>query len=53
MPIEFQNFHFLAVHDPGDNPDFGGLDWTTWYVYFDLTGAGWKVAGMSTDSYAP
>lgn len=49
IPTEFQNFHYLAVHDPGDQ----NLDWVTWYVFFDLEPGGWKIAGLSVDSYAP
>ncbi len=53
IPTEFQNFHYLAVHDPGDQAGGEGLDWITWYVYFDLTPQGWRIAALSVDSYSP
>ena len=31
-----RNFDYVAVHDPGDDPQYAGLDWVTWYVYFDM-----------------
>lgn len=53
LPVEFQNFHYIAYHDPGDDPNVDGLDWLTWYVFFDWTGSGWGVVGMSVDGWAP
>ncbi|MDF1595611.1 MAG: hypothetical protein P1T08_05900 [Acidimicrobiia bacterium] len=53
VPVLFRNFHFVAVHDPGDDPAYGGLDWITWYVYFDVVDGLPVVAGMSVDMWAP
>lgn len=53
LPVPFQNLHYLAFHDPGDDPSYDGLDWTTWYVHFEPLGGGWVVVGMSLDRWAP
>lgn len=53
LPVPFQNLHYLAYHDPGDDPSYDGLDWTTWYVHFEPLGGGWVVVGMSLDRWAP
>ncbi len=53
IPEEFQNFHFIAIHDPGDNPDFDGLDWMTWYVFIELTPDGPQVVGLLLDQWQP
>ena len=53
IPAEFQNFDYVAFHDPGDDPNVAGLDWLTWYVFFDWTGSSWTLVGMSVDGWAP
>ena len=53
VPTEFENLHFVAVKDPGDNPDYGGMDWYTWYVYFTYENDVPVVLGMSIDAWAP
>lgn len=50
---ELAGFHHVTVFDPGDDPSFDGLDWSTWYVYLDREPDGWKVVGLSTDVWAP
>ncbi|MEX1043699.1 MAG: hypothetical protein WD020_03585, partial [Acidimicrobiia bacterium] len=53
-PSIFTNLHYLSVHDPGDDPQVSGLDWRTVYAYFDWTpGNGWRLRGLSFDSWAP
>lgn len=53
-PAIFTNLHYLSVFDPGDDPNVGGLDWRTVYAYFDWTpGNGWRLRGLSFDSWAP
>lgn len=53
-PSIFTNLHYLSVHDPGDDPQVNGLDWRTVYAYFDWTpGNGWRLRGLSFDSWAP
>ena len=53
IPQEFANYHYVAVHDPGDDPQYEGLDWVTWYVYLDYSEARPVVVGMSVDSWGP
>ena len=49
----FANFVWVAVHDPGDNPDFGGLDWRTWLIYLELDGDTPKVVGVQEHGWEP
>ncbi len=53
IPFEFQSFHYVGVHDPGDNPDYGGLDWITWYVSIDYEDGEPVIAGLTVDMWAP
>ena len=53
IPTPFRNFNYIAVHDPGDDPRYAGLDWVTWYVYFDLVDGLPKVVAFSVDMWAP
>jgi hypothetical protein len=53
IPEKFQGVNYLAIYDPGDNPDFAGLDWSTWYVYFVLHDDEPVIVGLSTDEWAP
>ena len=49
----FANFVWIAVHDPADNPDFGGLDWRTWLIYLELDGDTPKVVGVQEHGWVP
>lgn len=42
----FANFPWLAVHDPGDNEELGGLDWSTWLVFMEMEADGPKIVGL-------
>jgi hypothetical protein len=53
IPVPFQNFHFVSFFDPGDDPDFGGLDWWTWLVFFDIEDGQAVIAGMAPAAWAP
>jgi hypothetical protein len=53
IPAKFTGVHYVAFYDPGDNPDFGGLDWSTWYVYVTLRDGEPVIVGLSTDEWAP
>ncbi len=53
IPFEFQNFNFFTVYDPGDDPDFGGLDWTIWYVSIDYEDGRPVIVGLTLDEWAP
>ncbi|MBT8213624.1 MAG: hypothetical protein KJP12_00240, partial [Acidimicrobiia bacterium] len=53
VPDDLKAAHFVAFKDPGDNPDFGGLDWYAWYVYVVYEDGEPKVLAMSNDAWAP
>ncbi|MBT8212807.1 MAG: SH3 domain-containing protein, partial [Acidimicrobiia bacterium] len=53
VPFELKNAHFVAFHDPGDNPQFSGIDWYAWYVYVTYESGEPRVLAMSTDAWAP
>ncbi len=42
----FANFPWVAIHDPGDNAELGGLDWSTWLVFLEMEEDGPKVVGL-------
>jgi len=48
-----QGFHFVSVLDPGDNPEFDGLDWTLWHVSIDYEDNKPVVVGMTYDEWSP
>ncbi len=53
VPTEFANFNWMVVHDPGDDPDYGGLDWETWYVMVDYEDGRPVVVGMVYNAWHP
>jgi hypothetical protein len=53
LPAEFTGFPFVTVFDPGDNPEYGGLDWTTWMVSFSYEEGDLRVVGLTLDEWAP
>jgi len=53
IPFTLRSFNYVGVHDPGDNPDYGGLDWVTWYVSVDYENGAPVVVGMTIDQWAP
>lgn len=53
IPFEFRGFNYVAVYDPGDNPEYGGLDWTTWYVSIDYEDGEPVIVGLTVDMWAP
>jgi len=53
IPFELAGFNYVGVYDPGDNPDYGGLDWTIWYVSFDYEDGQPVVVGLTLDQWSP
>jgi hypothetical protein len=53
IPFTLQSFNYIGVHDPGDNPEFGGLDWVTWYVSIDHEDGAPVIVGLTVDMWAP
>jgi hypothetical protein len=53
IPTPFRGFHYLTVFDPGDDPQYEGMDWLTYYLYFDIVDGEPLVVGLSVDMWAP
>lgn len=53
IPFEFEGFHFVSVYDPGDDEQYGGLDWTAWYVSIDYEDGEPVVVGMTVNEWSP
>ena len=53
IPFELRSFYYVGVHDSGDDPDFGGLDWITWYVSIDYEDGEPVIVGLTVDMWAP
>ena len=53
IPFEFQSFNYIGVHDSGDNPDYGGIDWVTWYISIDYEEGEPVIVGMTLDMWSP
>ncbi|CAN5889107.1 hypothetical protein BH23ACT5_BH23ACT5_20740 [soil metagenome] len=53
IPTEFGGFSFVTVHDPGDDPQYEGLDWTGWIVSLAFEDGQIKVVGLTLDEWAP
>ena len=37
-PAEYTNINFYAIHNPGNDPSYGGLDWRTWLAGVEYVG---------------
>lgn len=53
IPTELVGFNYVGVYDPGDNPDYRGLDWIVWYVSFDYQNGRPLVVGLTLDNWSP
>jgi hypothetical protein len=53
IPNQLSGFNYVGVYDPGDVPDFGGLDWIVWYVSFDYSDGEPVVVGLTLDQWSP
>ena len=53
IPDELRGFHYISVLDPGDDPESGGLDWTSWHVAVDYEDNVPVVVGLTLDQWAP
>ncbi|MGH8992680.1 MAG: hypothetical protein ACRDZ7_14325 [Acidimicrobiia bacterium] len=51
VPPDLAGLDFVAVHDPGDHPDYQGLDWVTWLVFFEEHDSRRTVAGLAFDAW--
>ncbi len=53
IPFVFESFNYVGVYDLGDDPQFDGLDWTTWYVSIDYENGVPVIVGLTIDQWAP
>jgi len=53
VPFEFASFNYVGVHDAGDDAEFDGLDWVTWYVSIDYEDGSPVIVGMTIDEWSP
>jgi predicted small lipoprotein YifL len=53
IPFELGSFNYIGVHDPGDDPEYGGLDWVTWYVSIDYEAGSPVIVGLTIDTWSP
>lgn len=53
IPFELSGFHFVSVYDSGDDEQYGGLDWTAWYVSIDYEEGEPVVVGMTVNEWSP
>jgi len=53
VPFEFRGFNYVGVYDPGDDPQYEGLDWSTWYVSIDYENGEPVIVGLTVDMWTP
>lgn len=53
FPADLEGLEYVSVHDPGDNPQYGGLDWTTWLVFVEEHEGRQLVAGLAEYAWTP
>jgi spore germination protein GerM len=53
IPFEFRGLNFVSVFDSGDDEQYGGLDWTAWYVSIDYEDGEPVVVGMTVNEWSP
>lgn len=53
VPVQLQGFPFVTLFDPGDDPQYEGLDWMSWVVSMSYEDGGLRVVGLTVDQWAP
>lgn len=53
IPFRLTSFNYVGVHDPGDDPQYEGLDWVTWYVSIGYEDGSPVVVGLTVDNWTP
>ena len=53
IPIQFKNLHWLVIYDPGDETELEGLDWQTWFVYYDYEAGEARIVGLNPAAWSP
>lgn len=53
LPVELKGFHYVSMYDPGDNEEYGGLDWVSWHVSIEYEDGDPKIVAMTIDQWSP
>jgi spore germination protein GerM len=53
IPYELGGFNYAGLYDPGDDPQYGGLDWNTWYVSVDYEDGKPRIVALTVDEWSP
>jgi hypothetical protein len=53
IPDLLAGLHYISAFDAGDDPELGGMDWTSWHVSIDYEGGRPVVVGLTLDQWAP
>jgi hypothetical protein len=53
IPYELGGLNYAGLHDPGDDPRYGGLDWNTWYVSVDYEDGKPRIVALTVDEWSP
>jgi hypothetical protein len=53
FPPDLAELDYVSVHDPGDDPQYDGLDWTTWLVFVQEHDGRQVVAGLRQYAWEP
>lgn len=53
IPFELEGFNYVGLYDPGDDPQYEGLDWNTWYVAIDYEDGQPRIVGLTVDEWSP
>lgn len=53
FPPELAELDYVSVHDPGDDAQYQGLDWTTWLVFVKEHDGRQAVAGLRQYAWTP
>ncbi len=53
IPVQFQNFHWVVAYDPGDDKELSGLDWQSWFVFYDYEDGEAVIVGLTRAAWGP
>lgn len=53
LSAELAGFPWVTVFDPGDDPQYEGLDWMSWVVSLSYEEGDLRVVGLTIDQWAP
>ncbi len=53
IPFELTGFNYVGMYAPGDDPQYRGLDWNSWYVAIDYENGMPRIVGLTIDEWSP